>query len=104
MGFAAAKSAVNQRAMEASRKATIAAAPSRNTISMRGFQISSVPILAAVLRSTRRFRRPPAWMPSHWPIKPPMDSPQKMRTLNIQCVQQRQHITAELLDAVRALR
>ncbi|MNH23638.1 hypothetical protein D3C79_835440 [compost metagenome] len=68
---------MNQRSIDASRRSTIAALPSRKTISMRGFQVSGEPILAAVLQTIRRFSRSPALIPSHWPISPPMDRPQK---------------------------
>ncbi|MNR58084.1 hypothetical protein D3C85_1789990 [compost metagenome] len=64
-GWAWEKSGVNQRAIEASRRATIAAGPSRNTVSMRGFQTEDSPIFAAVLQTTSESRRELALIPSH---------------------------------------
>ncbi|MNF75919.1 hypothetical protein D3C84_580120 [compost metagenome] len=77
-GWLSAKSGVNQREMEASRRSRMAWAPPESTVSMRGFQTSGLPIFAAVLHSTRRWIRAGALIASHWPISPPMDRPQKL--------------------------
>ena len=73
-GARARNSAVNQRSSSVS---TIASIPPLRTLSMRCFHISGVPIFGAVLASTMRPMRSGACTPSHMPIIPPIDSPQK---------------------------
>src|ERR1700757_2728906 len=51
--------------------------PSRQTVSMRAFQDSVLPILGAVLQSTNLFRRSRTRVASDMPTIPPTERPQK---------------------------
>ena len=51
--------------------------PSRRTCSTRSCHDAAPPMRAAVLASTSFVKRRGWCMPSHWPVKPPMEMPQK---------------------------
>ena len=70
--------------------------PPSLTLLMRAFQLSAVPMRAAVLLSTSLSIREAAWAPSQIPIRPPMDRPQKWARATPSDVEQAQHVVASI--------
>ena len=73
-GCFARNAAVNHRSITAG---AINFIPFFRSVAIRSFQLSSVPIFAAVLQRINFFSRCCAFAPSHIPVCPPIDRPQK---------------------------
>src|SRR6266446_5968617 len=90
---------VNQRSMVPE---TIAGMPPARMAAMRAFQISGLPMCAAVSQSTRRANRCGAFAPSQIPTCPPHGKTAEMRTGDFDGIHESKNIAAELLLRVRA--